>query len=417
MLSAEPSAIAGRNDPRAVRMGVIAFINQNITIGCLWGSFSVLAIAVEKHLAVSREMSMMAVPALNLATAFCAPLAGGLANKLGLRQMMLVGSALSVAGFALLAVSHQYALYILAYGLLLGPGMATVGVVLPPTLVTRWFAFNRGRALGITTTPLVITAMPLLVTWMLQSTGLVSTYWMLAALSAICVAANVFVIDRPPDLAAPPATSDNSHGSAQIASQSVISVTTLLRSPAFWTVALAAIAPITGAVVLTASMVPLAEAWGLSPAQGATLLSLQSLMGITGTVIFGWIADRLGGVLTLALIAFDGAVLWALLMLHPSFPVLAAIIGVIGMHGAGSLPVSSAALSELFGRESFSRAYGIFNLINLPFAVLCVPTVTVIYGRTGSYTNAILAQVIFFAVAVPLALFARSAVPRVREAA
>ena len=71
--------------------------------------------------------------------------------------------------------------------------------------------------------------------------------------------------------------------------------------------------------------------------------------------------------------------------------------------------MSSAALSELFGTESFSRVYGIFNLINLPFAVLCVPATAMIYGRTGSYTDAILVQILFFALAVPLALIARAA--------
>jgi hypothetical protein len=42
------------------------------------------------------------------------------------------------------------------------------------------------------------------------------------------------------------------------------------------------------------------------------------------------------------------------------------------------------ALSEGFGRENFSRAYGLVNLINLPFSVVSVPAASMVYARTGS---------------------------------
>jgi len=81
---------------------------------------------------------------------------------------MLVGTMLSVAGFSVLALTASYPLYLIAFGLFLGPGMA-VGVILPATLVTRWYVVNRGRALGIVCAPSVIVLVPLVSTWMLQS--------------------------------------------------------------------------------------------------------------------------------------------------------------------------------------------------------------------------------------------------------
>jgi MFS family permease len=153
--------------------------------------------------------------------------------------------------------------------------------------------------------------------------------------------------------------------------------------------------------------VSIAGSWGFSPAQGATLLSMQTIGGLAGTLIFGWIADRLGGLLTLALLVFDCAILWLLLLLHPPFIATIALILLFGVHSSGSLPVTGKVISELVGRESFSRAYGIFTLFNLPFAFACVPLAAAIFERTGSYNQALLAQVAFFVVSVPLALFAR----------
>ena len=66
-----------------------------------------------------------------------------------------------------------------------------------------------------------------------------------------------------------------------------------------------------------------------------------------------------------------------------------------------------AALSECFGRETFSRAYGLVNLVNLPFAVVSVPAAAMVYAHTGSYAGAIVGQVAFLALGSVLVLFAR----------
>jgi MFS family permease len=173
MSQTEPAeSTTGSNHPLSLRMAAIAFLNQNITVACLWGSFSVLFGAVETRLGVGRELSTLAVPVVNLTTAACASIVGVLATRHSLRLIMLVGTILSVAGFSLLALTASYPLYLIAFGLFLGPGMA-VGAILPATLVTRWYVVNRGRALGIVCAPSVIVLVPLVSTWMLQSHGLV----------------------------------------------------------------------------------------------------------------------------------------------------------------------------------------------------------------------------------------------------
>ena len=192
---------AERNHPLAFRMAAIAFVTQNMTVACIWGAFSVLLTAVETRLGVGRELSTLAVPCVALATAVLAPITGMLASRYSLRLMMLTGAVLSVAGFVVLALADSYPLYLVAFGLLLGPGMA-VGAVLPATLVTRWYQVNRGRALGIVCTPIVIAIVPLLSSWVLQSYGLSATYAMLAILSAAMVVGALFVVDHPPALRA-----------------------------------------------------------------------------------------------------------------------------------------------------------------------------------------------------------------------
>lgn len=400
----------GSNHPLAFRMAVIAFVTNNITIGTLWGSFSVLLSSVEMRLGVGRELSTLAVPAMNLAMAVFAPIVGMIAPRYSLRILMLLGATLSTAGFALLAVSKSYPLYLAAYGLFLGPGMA-IGVILPATLVTRWFAVHRGRALGIVCTPMVIAVIPLTISWVLQVQGLTASYWVLAALSAVAIVANLFVINSPPAAATTTASTTAATQDKQTAASGTISAGALLKAPRFWALSIAGIASTTSSIILTAHMVPMAGTWGYTATLAATLLSIQSLVGIVGTILFGWIADRIGGVMALALIVLDGAILWSLLLMHPPFAVTALLIGLIGLHGAGVLPVLGLVLSDAFGRENFSRAYGINNFVNLPFSVASVPLAAVVYTKTGSYSGAIVGQAIFFVLSLLLVLSVRQRKP------
>jgi MFS family permease len=385
-----------RNHPLAFRMGAIAFINQGISIACVWGSFSVLLLAVGTRLGVSRELSALAVPAVNLASSALAPVAGALAARYSLRLIMMLGAVLGVAGFTLLAFSHSYVLYLAAYGLLLGPGMS-IGSVLPATLVTRWYTVNRGRALGFVNAPVIIVLLPFVSTWVLQAAGVQATYLMLAGLSLLTVMVNFFIVDHPTGAAA--LISDGPESVEDSTAAGGLSIAQLLRIPRFWAVAICYPAASAGLVFLAALLVPMARSWGFSATLAASLLSIQCVAGVAGTILFGWLADRFGSARTLSMLLFNGTVLWLLLLLHPSFVVTAIIIGLIGVHSVGALPAVGVALSEYCGRENFSKAYGLVVLINLPFSVLAVPAVSLVFTRTGSYDGALIGEAVFLVLA------------------
>ncbi|MFT3965064.1 MAG: MFS transporter [Sphingobium sp.] len=391
----------GTNHPLANRMAVIAFLTNNVTIGTLWGSFGVLLGTVETRLGVGRELSTLAVPALNLVMAVCAPLVGMLAGRISLRLLMTAGMAMIGAAFLLLALTDSYPLYLFAYGALMGPGMA-IGVVLPATLVTRWFHVGRGRALGIITTPIMVALLPLVTSWILQTAGIAACYFLLALLCGLAVVASLMIVDRPPTDAAA-----GDHPARDAAAGHAMTAADIVKSPRFWALSIAAVASNTSSIILGAQLVPMAGTWGFSPTLAATLMSTMSLVGIAGTILFGWIADRIGGPLALAMIVFDGALLWSLLLLHPPYPALVVLIGLIGLHGAGVLPVLGLVLSQAFGPANFSRVYGISSMVNLPFSVAAIPLVALAYTTTGSYAAAIVGQIVFFGIATLLALSAR----------
>lgn len=394
-----PGAAGASNHPLAVRMGVIAAVGHNMVVGCIFGTFGVMLASVVQRMDVSTEQAAIGVPLVIIGSSILASFVGVLVAKFSLRLMLLTGALLSVLAFVVLAFTNNYFIYLAAYGLLLGPGMAMAGSVGPATLVTRWFTQNRGLALGLVHLPIIVAILPVASNWVFEHYGAKATYLMLAALVGIVlVPMTLAVIDHPPGQQAVAADS-----TARTADGS-LSMGQLLARPRFWAFALASAAIITGAVTLGAVLIPMAESWGIERSDAALLASIMSLVGMVGSVLFGWVADRIGGARGLALLAFASAILWGALLLRPPFPVLAVIIGLIGMCGAGTIPNLSRGISDTFGQASFSRGFGLATTISLPFTVLAVPGFPFVYSTTGSYSPAIMALVAFYAVSFLFAL-------------
>lgn len=400
------------NHPQAVWMGLIAGLSHNMVVGCLMGSFSVMLASVEDRLNVTREMSTAAGPLVILGSAILASLAGELMARRSLRLLMFIGACLSVLGYLVLAFTTSYPLYLGAYLLLFGPSMAIAGSVGPATLVTRWFSRNRGLALGLVHLSIVVAIMPLLCNWVLEHHGAQTTYLMLAVLVGVSLMpATLAIRNYPPGGGAVHDVSGHA-ASAVTDASATLTVGQIIRRPAFWALAAASGIVIMSLLVLTFNMVPLAESLGIGRDQGALLQSIMAFAGMAGSIIFGWVADKLGGARGLALLAGGMAVLFGLLLLDLPFAGLAVVIGLLGLHGAGMIPNLSRSLAHSLGQGSFSRAFGLSTAVGVPLTVIGVMGMGAVYTRTGTYAPAIMGLAILLAVAVPLALATRGAPQR-----
>ncbi len=408
----EPTATAPvgvKNHPLAMRMGLIAFVAQNLVIGLTMGHFGVMLASVEQRLNITTTQASVGMLVLIVGSSLTAPFIGVLMARRSLRQMLVAGGVLTALGFYLLAFTGSYPVYLLAY-LCFGLAMSLTGSIGPSTLVARWFNQNRGLALGLVNLPIAIAVVPLALNWVVESQGYFTAYLAMALLATVVlIPATLLAIDHPPtgETPAPEAsglrTADGSFTVGQ-----------LVARPTFWAICLAAIASMTSSVLLGTLLVPMGISWGFSRGESALIQSIMSAVGLIGSVLFGWLADRLGGARTLALVAFDCVVLWALLLLQLPFAAVAIVVGLIGMHGAGAIPGLGRAISDVFGQASFSRGFGVNTMIALPFMAIALVGAPSVYQATGTYAPAIVAMAAYFAIAVALALYAASA-SRVRE--
>lgn len=399
--------MATTNTSGATRTGfgmvLIAFLSFNVAIAALFGSFSVLLASAGERMHVGLAVGSLGVPLSMIAVALLAPIAGILSGRMSLRLLMMSGSLMGAVGFAILAFTSNIVVFLLVYALLIGPAFCLCAVVLPPTLVTRWITGARGRALGLVNFPIGTALMPTAALFVLHSYGLSAVYLALSGLMILNLLAQAFVVDNPPRAAAETA----GEGAAADAEPEDSGPTTgeILRHRSLWVLTIANASLIAATIMLTAHIVPLAISMGNDTARGATLYTLMSVGGFVGPLLCGWMADKIGGRKTMIILCVDSAVLWAVLLTSPPFPVLAGVIMLFGLHSSGSIAAYAISLSEVFGKAGFARAFGLGNLVNLPFTVAAVPLAGIIFDRTHSFSGAVLFHTVFFAVAALLAIF------------
>jgi len=390
------------NHPLAKWMGLIAGISHNMVVGCLIGSFSVMLASVEARMHVGRFESSIVGMLVIFGSAIIASFVGPLIARYSLRLLMFVGALLGLVGFLILAFTASYSLYVGVYLLLFGPSMAIAGSVGPATLVMRWFSRNRGLALGLVHLSIVVAIVPILSNWVLEHYGARTTYLMLGAMIGILlVPATLAIRDFPPsaaDAGSSQVTNRDNNGEASL------TVPQIIRVPQFWMLAGAAAVVITAIMMLTFNMVPLAESLGIDRDRGALLQATMSFSGMAGSVLFGWVADRIGGTRGVALIALNSAVLLGLLTLELPFPAMLVIVGLFGMHGAGMVPNVSRALAHALGAGSFSRAFGLQSALSVPLTAVGLIAMGASYTALGSYLPAVLGVAIALLIAAPLAL-------------
>ncbi len=373
-------------------MGVIAFLSFNLSMGIVWGTFGVLLTAVEARLGVGRQLSSLGVPIITIVVALLAPIMGILAGKMSLRLMMIIASMMGAGGYALLAATHTIQINLLVYGLLIGPCLCVCGLIAPSTLVTRWFGRHRGPALGFVNVLVLMAVAPLLGSLVLQRFGLSAVYLMVSGFMVLNLLIQLFVVDFPPSVIDP----SGEDLAAETTADPGLTAGELFRSGRFWAMTLAFGAMTSGSLMLIGHLVAMAAGWGIDATKAASLATAYAVGVMIGGPIAGWVADKLGARIAMAILCFDAALLWIIVLLQPPFPVLVAALFFCGMHSSGGVPITGVGLTEQFGVASFGRGFGLVNMMSLPFTVFTVPLAALVFVKTGSYVGALTGQITLY---------------------
>jgi MFS family permease len=314
------------------------------TIGSvgMWSAVVVLP-AVQADFAVTRAEASLPYTVAMICFVVGQVLMGRLADRAGIMVPVILGTLALALGYVAASLAGSLGQFVAAYGLLIGflGSPATFGPVIAD--VSHWFSRRRGIAVAICSSGsyLAGTVWPPIVQHFTETAGWRATHLGIGVFCAATMLPLALVLRRRPPAAAQGPRAAAAPGRARVpASMSPRTLQGLLMA--------AGVACCVAMAMPQVHIVAYSGDLGHGVARGAEMLSTMLGFGIVSRLASGWLADRIGPLLTLLL----GSALQALsLLLYLPFDGLASLYVVSALFGlsqGGIVPSYALIVREHF---------------------------------------------------------------------
>ncbi|RKT52957.1 sugar phosphate permease [Saccharothrix australiensis] len=289
-----------------------------------------------------------------------APFAAALMERFGVRRVVACALTLVAIGSGLTVFMTTSWQLVLLWGVLVGLGTGSMALAFVATITGRWFVRHRGLVTGVLTAGGATGQLVFLpvVAALAESSGWRSAS-VLVTVAALAVVPLVllFLREYPADLGVPPYGGDavvpRPTATGGAAKRAVTALGAAARTRQFWYLAggFAICGATTNGLVGT-HFIPAAHDHGMPTTTAANLLALVGIFDIVGTILSGWLTDRVDSrVLLGAYYALRGGSLLVLPQLfgdsvHPSMLVFVIFYG---LDWVATVPPTVALCREFFG--------------------------------------------------------------------
>jgi MFS family permease len=327
-----------------------------------------LIVPLEHEFGWSRTTISLAVSINLMLFGLFAPFAGGLMERFGVRRVVLAALLTVSAGSALTIFMHQPWQLDLLWGVVVGVGTGSMATVLAAIVANRWFVKRRGLVLGAMTAAGATGQLIFLpaLAWLAVNVGWRASALLVAGAALLGVPLVALLMrDRPADLGlraygateadepAPPLR--NPVGAA------LGGLAMGVRSRNFWLLAVSFF--ICGAStngLIGTHLIPASMDHGLPEVTAASLLATIGIFDVAGTMISGWLTDRMDS--RWLLFWYYGLRGLSLLFLPYAFGVqyfgLILFIVFYGLDWVATVPPTVALAADTFGKRNVGVVYG-----------------------------------------------------------
>ena len=263
------------------------------TIGGIGAWASVVALpTIQTEFGIDRAGASLPYTATMIGFAIGGVVMGRLADRRGIAAPLLIGAFSLGGGFILAALTGSYLQFLIVQFLLIGflGSSATLGPLIAD--VSQWFHRKRGIAVAIVASGnyLAGTIWPPFLQHAISTYGWRATFIAIGALCTCTMLPLALLLRRRPIYQDQPSPASQHSGAQGI-----------LERPAFLQplLVLAGLACCVAMSMPQVHIVAYCGDLGFGPARGAEMLSLMLGCGVVSRLVFGVIADRIGGTGTL----------------------------------------------------------------------------------------------------------------------
>ncbi len=322
------------------------------------------------------------------------PIVGRLADRWGPRWVLATGVALVGVGTMAGAAVTQFWQFFVAVGLIAAIGSSAAAAPVAATVATRWFERHRGLVLGINGAGMAagqLVVLPLAM-GLVAIVGWRSAFLVLGAglLALVVPLTAAFIRNDPSDRgllpygATAPAAATRAEEAVERTpvSEAARTLPFLLLCGSFW------VCGYTTFGVILAHFIPHATDHGFRAEHAAEALGIMGAMNIVGTIASGWLCDRLGPKVPLALYYLFRGVSLFMLPFVTTVPGLFAFAALFGLNFISTVPATTTLTARIYGRYSVGELSGwIFASHQLGGAIGSIASGW-LFDRSGDYTLA-----------------------------
>lgn len=386
-------------------------ISFAVLLGTLFGSsvlpfmaISLLMLPMTQEFGWSRTAFSVGQTAMMLAGAAVSPLLGWLVDRVGAKAMIVGGTV--IVGLVVMAMSLQDGSlwqFYLSFAVLGITGTTAIGY---SKIIGSLFNQHRGKALAIfgIESSIAGALAPPIIAWLIASHG-----W-----RGMFVGLGIIILSTVPVLLLwlkePDAPGVSAQTGAHVAPDSLPGLTTreVLRTRAFWFIALASFLAIGPAFGMMPHWVAFLDERGFGMETMAPMLSAMTLAMAAGTVVGGWAVDWAKGAwiaapfsllttLALAVFLFVSSQVGGIWMLTLAMATL-------GFAGGAKRPMGTYFQLRFFGLKSFGTITGIQSPFLAAGMGLFPPLIGRCYDVYGTYQPVFWGMVVAMGVTVLLYL-------------
>jgi MFS family permease len=346
-------------------------------------------VPVTTELSLSRSAFIFHYSLFTLLSLVSIPVLGRLAQRFGVRRLVLAGGVWTALGLAGMSVSTSLTMFYV-FGAWIGLTLTST-LLFTPGLINAWFDKKRGVMLGITIGAggLGGVGASAVLPPFIAMNGWQAGYLLLAGLSLVLViVAGLMIRNKPQDLGLEPYGA----GTAEEAAEEILTgvpYRTALKSPEFWMLFIG-VALFMGVVAGQEHYPAYLADQGMGPGQIAGIMSLYFTIAMVVLPLVGFISDKLGLARTMTLVWITATAGWIVLLVAGQSHALQAV-GVFLLLA----PAANSILPALLSRSAFGLKDGIGILgAVIPAGTVGIALLAPLWGLahdlTKSYTPAFL---------------------------
>lgn len=344
-------------------------------------SFVVVLPAVQAEFGASRGDTTLTYSLLTVGFGLGGVVMGRISDRRGFAVAAALGATLLASGYIASAYAEALWQVAAAHGLLIGPGAAaTLGPLIAD--VSQWFRRRRGAAVALAASGNYFAgaAWPPVVQYFMVQDGWRGAYFFIGIFCLVAMPGLIAMVRRR--------RNDMEAHLSPLTDGDAARPLGLKPNVFMALICLAGVACCVAMAMPQVHIVAYCSDLGFGVARGAEMLSLMLAFGIVSRILFGLVADRIGGLRTLLLSSALQAVALLFYLLFDGLTSLYVVSALFGLFQGGIVPSYAIIIREYFPPKEAGARVGLILMATLFGMALGGWMSGAIFDLTGSYLAA-----------------------------